>query len=97
MGTKTDIHTPGTVILLAVAVVHVPVCWAVVHVWHFGLVGGVMATGSMYWVACLLTLAYIRFVNGSKAVTKPSRDTLKDIIPFAKLVGFGLLMVGAEW
>lgn len=55
-----------------------------------------MVTGIMYWVACLLTVAYIRFVNGWQAWV-PSREIFTDIVPFVRLVGFGLMMVGAEW
>ncbi|KAF2673055.1 putative multidrug resistance pump [Microthyrium microscopicum] len=92
-----NIQTPGTAILFVVAVIHVPLCWFIVHTLDFGLLGGVVATGSMYWLACFLIFAYICFVDGSQAWMKPSREALRDIGSFARLVGWGLVMVGAEW
>lgn len=92
-----DIQTPGTVILLVVAILHVPVCWVAVHILDLGVVGGAFATGSMYWTACLLTIAYICFVDGGQAWARPSRGMFKDLTSFAKLAILGVMMVGAEW
>lgn len=80
-----------------VSTIHVPVCGLVVHKFEFGLVGGVIVTGSMYWLACLLTMAYIAFVDGKQAWTSSLRRVFEDLLPFAKLVGLGIMMVGAEW
>jgi MATE family multidrug resistance protein len=94
---STDKQTPGTVILLGVAIAHVPVCWSVVHYWGFGLIGGTLATGSMYWIACLFIGAYIWLVDGSQAWSAPSLKVFEDMGSLVRLVGFGITMVGAEW
>ncbi|KAJ4421856.1 ethionine resistance protein [Gnomoniopsis sp. IMI 355080] len=64
---------------------------------NFGLVGGTLATGTMYWLATILTVLYIAFVDGHQAWAAPTRHVLRDLTPFARLMGYGLTMVGAEW
>lgn len=74
-----------------------PICWVVTHTLGLGLVGGTLATGAMYWLATISTVLYIAFVDGNQAWVTPSRKSLEELAPFARLMGYGLIMVGAEW
>ncbi|KAH7377851.1 putative multidrug resistance pump, partial [Pyrenochaeta sp. MPI-SDFR-AT-0127] len=92
-----NIRAPGTLILLFVAIANIPLCWAVVHKFGFGFVGGVLVTGSMYWLACLLAAAYICFIDGHEAWVRPSKKMLAGLYEFTSTALTGLIMVGAEW
>ncbi|PSN70860.1 MATE efflux family protein [Corynespora cassiicola Philippines] len=92
-----DIRAPGTIILVIVSILNIPLCWAATHKWGFGLMGGTLATGSMYWTACLLAIAYASFVDGYQAWIRPTKVVFEGLGDFIKVAMVGFLMVGAEW
>ncbi|KUL89221.1 hypothetical protein ZTR_03654 [Talaromyces verruculosus] len=92
-----DIRAPGSFILLITAIINVPLNYLLVHVFKWGLIGGAIATGSMYWLSALLTVAYIYFVDGSAGWQGWSRASLQDLGQFSRTVFFGIVSIGAEW
>lgn len=93
----TGIRAPGSIILLITAIINVPLNYLLVHVFKWGIIGGAIATGSMYWLSALLAVAYICFVDGSAGWQGWSRASLQDLGQFSRTVLFGILSIGAEW
>lgn len=79
------------------ALIHIPCCWYVVHKLRLGLVGGVLATGSMYWLSFVGILAYTILSTRSRAWGLPNWELTRGLWPVIKLVLLGVIMVGAEW
>jgi Na+-driven multidrug efflux pump len=69
----------------------------VIHKLQLGIIGGVFATGGSYWLAALLAMFYIYFIDGHQAWVRPSAVVFQDLWPLIRVVLLGLLMVGSEW
>jgi MATE family multidrug resistance protein len=70
-----------------------------VYTLDFGLLGAPIATSISYWLAFILILAYMRFVDGKQYWGGWSKKCLKwdSLVAFARLAFLGFIHIGTEW
>ncbi|KAI8146084.1 mate-domain-containing protein [Fennellomyces sp. T-0311] len=87
----------GTYVLLICSPINLALNYLFVWQWNYGFIGAPIATSITYWLMFILLIGYIAFIDGSAAWGGFSRRAFQNWVPFLKLVGPGILMVGTEW
>lgn len=87
----------GTYVLLICSLLNLALNYLFAWKLGLGFIGAPLATSITYWLMFCLLVGYIAFIDGSAGWGGFSRRALQNWIPFLKLVGPGILMVGTEW
>ncbi|KAG4418562.1 hypothetical protein IFR04_008273 [Cadophora malorum] len=92
-----DIRLPGIVILSVTSALNVCLNYISANVYGWGMIGGALITGVMYWLACLSLTAYTMFVDGHQLWDGFSSKILTGVSKFIRTAILGIVMIGAEW